>query len=176
MNLDFRIIELQKMGIFLISLEKRAECWFFCLKRAFANFFFQNHYIYKKAYHSVMKVLTVIYSSSQRRSTEWVFGSWTEEESHSHRKDPKHETKKHYLCFMIYHCKPSNVTPKKKSVNFNPKKKAKKSLCLILGQKKKKKKPLPILFFKELVQAQTLLLKFQSHPRVITHPQTPLNP
>ena len=39
MNLDFRIIELQKRGISLISLGKRAECWFFPLKRAFANFF-----------------------------------------------------------------------------------------------------------------------------------------
>ena len=67
--------------------------------------------IYKKAYHSVMKVLTIIYSSSRRRSTEWVFSSWTEEESHSHCKDPKHETEKHYLCFMIYHCKQSSVIP-----------------------------------------------------------------
>ena len=41
------------------------------------------------------------YSSSWRRSTEWVFNSCTEEESHSHRKDPKHETKKHNFCF---HC------------------------------------------------------------------------
>ena len=38
-NLDFRIIELQKRGISLITLGKRAGCWFFCPKRAFANFF-----------------------------------------------------------------------------------------------------------------------------------------
>ena len=40
MNLDFRIIELQKRGISLISLGKMTEFWFFFFpKRAFANFF-----------------------------------------------------------------------------------------------------------------------------------------
>ena len=42
MNLDFRIIKLQKRSISLISLGKMTECWFFCPKRAFANFFLPN--------------------------------------------------------------------------------------------------------------------------------------
>ena len=45
MNLDFRIIELQKRGISLISLGKRAECCLFCPKRAFANFFLPYTYL-----------------------------------------------------------------------------------------------------------------------------------
>ena len=45
MNLHFHIIELQKRSIFLINLGKRAECCFFCPKRAFANFFWDFGYL-----------------------------------------------------------------------------------------------------------------------------------
>ena len=41
------------------------------------------------------------YSSSRKRFGEWVLDSWSEEESHRHRKDPKQETKKHYLCCVF---------------------------------------------------------------------------
>ena len=37
-NLNFGIVELQKRGISLIILRKRARCWIFCAKRAFAHF------------------------------------------------------------------------------------------------------------------------------------------
>ena len=37
-NSTFAIIELQKMGISLISLRKRVKHWFFCTKRAFVHF------------------------------------------------------------------------------------------------------------------------------------------
>ena len=38
MKLNFEKIELQKMDIFLISLENEEECCIFCAKRAFAHF------------------------------------------------------------------------------------------------------------------------------------------
>ena len=38
LKLDFEKIKLQKRGIFLISLEKDAECCIFCAKMAFAHF------------------------------------------------------------------------------------------------------------------------------------------
>jgi len=37
-KLDPHIVELQKKGISLIILRKRAEGWIFCTKRAFAHF------------------------------------------------------------------------------------------------------------------------------------------
>ena len=80
------------------------------------------------------------------------------------------------ICVYDLSLQTKQRNPLKKKRKFQQqKKKAKKSLCLILGQNKKKE-PLPIFFFKELVQAQTLIWKFQSHPPVITHCQTPLNP
>ena len=43
LKLDFEKIELQKRDIFLISLEKGVERWFFCTKSAFAHFLLRKY-------------------------------------------------------------------------------------------------------------------------------------